>query len=158
MGQRIRFNPAEKKSWDSRFKVIFQREAWDHEDIMKKWIAEDWNNAFLNPPTPGSSGKILLTDVHTAQKSASVNVMLHKCNTSLINIPWSATSVDQPLEVVINKPFNNYASETKMDIFLRTYGLSCLIRVKACIELFLANSRNSFKNFIVISAGLSDFH
>ena len=87
MGQRIRFNPAEKKSWDSRFKVIFQREAWDHEDIMKKWIAEDWNNAFLNPPTPGSSGKILLTDVHTAQKSASVNVMLHKCNTSLINIP-----------------------------------------------------------------------
>ena len=107
-GQGIRINPAEKKSWNSRFKVLFQLEAWCDENIMKRWIGENWNNALLNPPMPGSSGKILFADVHTAQQTASVKVMLHKCNTSLINIPRGATSRVQQLDVVINKPFKNY--------------------------------------------------
>ena len=63
--------------------------------------------------------------------------------------------------------FNAEVSETKMELFLGTYGLSSLIHEKtcfkslknpSCIDLFLTNSRNSFKNSTVISSGLSDFH
>ena len=54
-----------------------------------------------------------------------------------------------------------------MENFLGTYVLSCLIIDKtcfkslinlSCIDLFLTNSRNSFKTSMVISVGLSDFH
>ena len=54
-----------------------------------------------------------------------------------------------------------------MENFLETFGLSSLIHEKtcytslinpSCIDLFLTNSRNSFKHSTVISAGLSDFH
>ena len=63
--------------------------------------------------------------------------------------------------------FNTEVSETKMEHFLGTYGLSSLIQEKtcfkslknpSCIDLFLTNSRNSFKNSTVISSSLSDFH
>ena len=43
---------------------------------MKQWVSEDWNNMFLNPPTPGSSGKILFADVHAAQQTADVKTLL----------------------------------------------------------------------------------
>ena len=63
--------------------------------------------------------------------------------------------------------FNAEVSETKMENFLETFGLSSLIHEKtfykslinpSCIDFFLTNSRNSFKHSTVISAGLSDFH
>ena len=63
--------------------------------------------------------------------------------------------------------FNAEVSETKMENFLETFGLNGIIHEKtcykslinpSCIDLFLTNSRNSFKHSTVISAGLSDFH
>ena len=48
-------------------KVVSQSKAWCDEAVMKRWVKEDWGNIFLNPVTPGSTGKILLADVHAAQ-------------------------------------------------------------------------------------------
>ena len=110
-GKGLRINPAEKKQWDRRVKVVFQPKAWCDEAIMKKWIEEDWNNVFHNPPTPGSSGKILYADVHKAQQTPDVKQWLHKCKTTLINVPGGTTSRVQPLDVCINKPFKNYVRE-----------------------------------------------
>ena len=34
--------------------------------LMLDWTSQQWNNCFINPPTNGSSGKILIADVHRA--------------------------------------------------------------------------------------------
>ena len=74
---------------------------------MKKWVNEDWGNIFLNPAKPGSIGKLLFADVHTAQQT-DVKILLRKVNTILINVPSGTTSRVQPLDAVINKPFKNH--------------------------------------------------
>ena len=33
---------------------------------MKEWIRDEWDNIFINPPTNGSRGKILVADVFRA--------------------------------------------------------------------------------------------
>ena len=62
--------------------------------------------------------------------------------------------------------FNAEVSESKMDNFLGTFLLASLIQENtcfkslenpSCIDLFLTNSKNSFINSTVISAGISDF-
>ena len=54
---------------------------------MKEWTANEWANYFTNPPTPGSSGKILVADVHRAQQTANVKKLLQNKSTLLINVP-----------------------------------------------------------------------
>ena len=95
-GQGIRINPVEKKSWDKRVKILFQPRSLVRRKHYEKWIEEDWNRGFLNPPTRESSGKILYADIHSPQQTLGVRIMLHKCKTSLINIPRSSTSRVQP--------------------------------------------------------------
>ena len=101
----------EINKWDRRVKVVFQPSAWCDEDVMKRWITEDWNNIFLNPPTPGSSGKVLIADVHRAQQTNEVKILLNRCKTRLINVPAGTTSRVQLLDVVINKPFKEAVRE-----------------------------------------------
>ena len=96
-GQGMRINAAEKKAWHKRVKVMFQTNAWCDEAIMKKWINDMWCNVLFNPPTPGSTGKILYADVHTAQQTAGVKIMLRKAKTTLVNVPKGTTSRIQPL-------------------------------------------------------------
>ena len=54
------------------------------------------------PPTPGSSSKILYADVKH---------WLHKCNTTLNNVPGGTKRRVQPFDVNINNPFNDHACE-----------------------------------------------
>ena len=56
---------------------------------------------FFNPPTPGSTGKMLFAGVHPAQQTDDVNVLLRRCNIKLKNIPCGPTSHIQVLDVVI---------------------------------------------------------
>ena len=56
---------------------------------MKKYLEEEWNNIFQNPPPPGSSGKILYTDEHTAQQTPNIKHCLYKYKTTLINVQKS---------------------------------------------------------------------
>ena len=75
---------------------------------MKSWVIENWGNHFLNPATPGSTGKILFADIHRAQQTSSVKYLSHKNKTVLINLPIGAASRVQPLDVIVNKPFKNF--------------------------------------------------
>ena len=73
--------------------------------MMKGWTANEWANHFTNSPAPGSSGKILVADIHRAQQTANVKKLLQNKPTLLINVPPGCTSRVQPLDVSIKKPF-----------------------------------------------------
>ena len=79
--------------------------------MMKEWTANEWANYFTKPPTPGSSGKILVAEVHRAQQTANVKKFLQNKSTFLINVPLACTSRVQPLDVSINKPFKHAIRE-----------------------------------------------
>ena len=98
----------EKKQFDKRVAVVFQIKAWCDEEVMKKRMSEQWGNTLLNPPTNGSSGKILFADIHKAQQTDTVKIMLKKHKTTLINVPGGTSRV-QTLDISINKPFKNHA-------------------------------------------------
>ena len=80
-GKGLRIKAEEKRKWDKRVKVLFQKNAWCDEKMMKEWTANEWANYFTNPPTPGSSGKILVADVHRAQQTANVKKLLQNKST-----------------------------------------------------------------------------
>ena len=103
--------PDERRSWDKKVNVYFQKNAWCDEVIMKKWTSDEWCNIFTNPATPGSSGKLLVADVHKTQQTDEVKRLLQKKNTVLVNVPPWCTSRVQPLDVVVNKPFKNLVRE-----------------------------------------------
>lgn len=107
-GKGKRINAEERKKWDRRVKVYFQPNAWCDENVMKEWTSDEWGNLFSNPPTAGSSGKILIADV---QQTDAVKHLLHKKKTVLVNVPPGCTSRVQPLDVSVNKPFKNYVRE-----------------------------------------------
>ena len=75
--------------------------------MIKKWISEQWGNIFINPPTTGSTGKMLVTDVHRAQQADDAKAQLKKKNSELVNVPPGCTSRVQPLDVSFNKPFKD---------------------------------------------------
>ena len=105
--------------------MYFQENAWCDEDIMLKWIQNNWNNFFLNPSTPGSTGKILVADIHRAQQTEKVKQILVRCKTNLCNIPGGCTGVIQPVDVSFNKPFKDYikaSSEKHMADILEKYA------------------------------------
>ena len=108
-GKRIR--PNQKKSWDKRIKVYFQPKAWCDESIMKQWVCDEWGNIFTNLSTSGSSGKILVADVHTAQQRDEVKRLVVTKKTVLVNVLPGCTGRVQPLDVSVNKPFKNYVRE-----------------------------------------------
>ena len=91
--------------------LLFQKNTWCDEKMMKEWTAKEWAKYFTNPPRPGSPGKSLVADVHRAQQIANVKKLLQNKSTLLINVPPSCTSRVQPLDVSINKPFKHAIRE-----------------------------------------------
>ena len=107
----LRIKAEKKRKWEKRLKVLFQKNAWCDEMMMKEWTANEWANDFTNPPTSGSSGKILVADVHRGQQTVNVKKLLQNKSTLLINVPPGCTSPVQPLGVSINKPFKHATRE-----------------------------------------------
>ena len=48
---------------------------------------------------------MLVADVHKAQKTDAVLFLFKGCNTEVVFVPPSATSLVQPIDVVFNAPF-----------------------------------------------------
>ena len=68
-GKGLRITKQEKEKWAKRVTARFEPSSWCHEAIMMDWIRTKWGNFLLNQSTPGSTGKILVTDVHRAQQT-----------------------------------------------------------------------------------------
>jgi len=74
------------------------------EELLLEWLQIVWGRrprAFLNQPS------VLVLDSFKGHLSDSVKNQLRKMNTELLVIPGGITSVLQPLDVSINKPFED---------------------------------------------------
>ena len=85
-GKGLGITKVEKDKWDKRIHVRFQPVAWCNEEIMIDWTRTQWGNYLTNPPTPGSTGKVLIADVHRAQQTENVKTLLARTKTALVNI------------------------------------------------------------------------
>ena len=72
---------------------------------MKGWVRDEWGNIFTNPPTEGSTGKILVAGIHKAQQTDAVKSSLKSKRTHLQSIPGGCTSKIHVIDVSIVKPF-----------------------------------------------------
>ena len=106
-GKGLRIKSKEEDAWNRLVQVLFQGKAWCDKPIMLDWIFQQWNNCFINPPTNGSYGKILIADVHRAQQADKVKCILKKRKTNLIKVPSGCICRVQSLDFVFNKPFKD---------------------------------------------------
>ena len=94
-GKGLRIKEDEWKQWGRR------------DEVIKDWIKTEWSNYFRNPPTPGSTGKILVADVHSAQQTTTVKTFINRAKTQLVNVPPGLTPYVQVLDVSVNLPLKN---------------------------------------------------
>ena len=101
-GKGLRISQVEKTQYDRRVRVQFQENAWCDEAQMLKWVNHMWKCPFSpNAEKP----KLLIADVHRAQKTTKVLNALEACKTTVVLVPPGCTSLVQPLDVVVNGKF-----------------------------------------------------
>jgi hypothetical protein len=84
--------------------VRAQEKGWMTEELMLEWLKIVWSRrpgAFLNQPS------MLVRDAFKGHVTDSVKDQLRKMKTELVIIPGAMTSVLQPMDVSINKPFKD---------------------------------------------------
>ena len=101
-GKGLRISDSEKRNWDHRVVVRFQENAWVDEDTMKFWVRHMWRPWTTLVDT---SPKLLVADVHRAQKTDDVLKMFREYNTTIALVPAGCTSLVQPLDVAFNAQF-----------------------------------------------------
>ena len=118
-GKGLRMKNTEKQQWDRRVHVASN--AWCDEDVMVKWVKDDWGSYFQNPPAPSSDGKLLIAGIHRAQQTNQVKTLLGRCKGQLVNIPGGLTGYVQVLDVIVNKPLKHtsrcYLKNTRMRMY-----------------------------------------
>ena len=73
-GEGLRIKNSEKEQWDRTFTVQIQKNVWCGEKVMATWMQNDWGSYVTNPPTRGSDGKLLITDIQRRQQIPRVNI------------------------------------------------------------------------------------
>jgi hypothetical protein len=84
--------------------VRAQEKGWMTEELMLEWLKVVWSRrpgAFLNQLS------MLVLDTFKGHLTDSVKDQLRKMKTELVVIPGGMTSVLQPMDVSINKPFKD---------------------------------------------------
>jgi len=84
--------------------VRAQEKGWMAEELMLEWLKIVWGRrprAFLNQPS------MLVLDAFIGHLTDSMKNQLRKTKTELVVIPGGMTSVLQPMDVSINKPFKD---------------------------------------------------
>lgn len=99
-GKGLRISSTERKLWDKRVVVKFQPKAWMDENISLRWAQTVWKQKTFEP-------RLLILDVHTAQKTPAFLHALSLRNTIPAFVPPGCTSLIQPLDVSLNKPFKH---------------------------------------------------
>ena len=94
--------PLKKVKIPSGVVTTTQVKGWMDEVRMLEWIKKVWS--------PYISGKpaLLALDTFSGHLTDKVRNAFSKCNTKLLVIPGGCTSVLQPLDLSINKPFKNH--------------------------------------------------
>ncbi len=83
--------------------VAYQKKAWMDGDLMLKWIDGVWNKSCqFNQPGAES---LLVMDSFSAHLTDDVKEKLESNKVHTIIVPGGCTSVLQPLDVSLNKPF-----------------------------------------------------
>ena len=101
-GKGLRISQVEKTKYDRRVRVQFQENAWCDEAQMLNWVNHIWKRPF-SPDV--EKPKLLIADVHKAQKTEKVLHALEACKTTVVLVPPGCTSLVQPLDVVVNANF-----------------------------------------------------
>lgn len=84
--------------------VAMQQKGWMDENIMKIWIEKVWRSRIRGL---GRRRSLLVLDSFEAHKTDQVKRSFKSENTDLAVIPGGLTSVLQPLDVCLNKPFKD---------------------------------------------------
>ncbi|KAJ1202141.1 hypothetical protein NDU88_005942 [Pleurodeles waltl] len=88
-----------------RITVRAHVKGWMDEDGTKKWLEEVWNGR------PGAALKkktsLLVWDMFRAHTSDDIKILAKSSQVTLAVIPGGLTSVLQPLDVCLNKPFKD---------------------------------------------------
>lgn len=88
--------------------VRCQEKGWMTESLMLDWLKSVWGRrpgALLNLPS------ILCLDAFRGHLTDAVKKNIRGLNSELVVIPAGMTSVLQPLDVSVNKPFKTYVQE-----------------------------------------------
>ncbi len=79
--------------------VGYQKKFWMDEKLILIWISDIWVKYTKKRPS------LLFLDTFSAHLTDKVKDAFHKSNTTVLVIPGGCTSILQPLDVSINKPF-----------------------------------------------------
>ena len=91
--------------------VAVQGKGWMDKNIMKLWIKEVWRSRIGGL---GRRRSLLVLDSFEAHKTEQVKCSFKIENIDLAVIPGGLTSVLQPLDVSLNKPFKDRARQKGM--------------------------------------------
>jgi hypothetical protein len=101
---------AERYLYDKDVVVTFQKKAWCDEKVMEEWLRNQWrfcnadmSDSVLKPMVP----RLLVLDAHSIHRTEKIKELYKKLNTTVAMIPGGCTSMLQPLDVCINKPFKD---------------------------------------------------
>lgn len=112
-GKGTKLIKTERDMWDKRVAVDFQENAWVDEAVMLRWLQKQW---LLSVDLHGcpqmsllrhSMPRMLVLDVHRAQKTQAVKDCMRRLHTLPVMVPPGCTSLVQPLDVCINKPLKD---------------------------------------------------
>jgi len=98
--------PLKKVNVPAGVHATTQVKAWMDEERMLQWIQEVWS------PYVSGNPALLVMDTFSAHMTDKVKDAFKKCNTKLLFIPGGCTSVLQPLDIGINKPFKSYIRQS----------------------------------------------
>jgi hypothetical protein len=82
----------------------FHPRAWFDECIMLDWIKSVWKPE-ITKVDPDNRDRLLVLDAFSVHGMDSVKDALEACNTTIVSIPAGLTSILQPMDVSLNKPF-----------------------------------------------------
>ena len=102
-GKGLWISQQEKSKWDRRVVDDFQQNAWVDEQVFMNWLKRQWAMASVYGIS-ANNPRLIVMDVHRAQKTALVKSTLRNQHTSIAMIPPGCTSLMQPLDVVVNAP------------------------------------------------------
>ena len=86
---------------NGRAVITYQQKAWMDEDVMKQWITKVWIVYTKKQPS------LLILDSFSAHMTEAITSMFERFNTTVLVIPGGCTSVLQPLDVSVNRPFKD---------------------------------------------------